>query len=689
MLLRVHNLKTYFHTKEGAAKAVDGVSFDIDAGETVALVGESGCGKSITALSIIQLVPQPAGYHPSGVIEFLGQDLMQLPEAEKRRLRGSAIAMIFQEPMTALNPVLTVGYQLTEPLLCHQGLTQAEAQRQAIDLLGQVNIPDPEQRFREYPHQLSGGMKQRVMIAIAMACEPQLLIADEPTTALDVTIQAQILDLMKELQRKKGTAILLITHDLGVVSETADRVAIMYAGRIVEMATRERLLSNPAHPYTVKLLQSLPSGDQRDRALQTIEGRVPSPQQYPDGCRFADRCHVVQSACRTVDPILLPIETNHTAACILYDEQRQQRKVAPLEVRTAAASRPRTLDQSTGKPFIRLEGLKVYFPIKKGLFRHVVGHVKAVDGVDIEIRKGQTLALVGESGCGKSTLGKALLQLIRPTAGRVVVAGEDLASLDRAALHPYRRKLQVIFQDPYSSLNQRMMIGEIVMEGMVAHGIGRSRAEREERVQAILAQVGLGPEVIHRYPHEFSGGQRQRIGIARCLAVEPEFIVCDEATSALDVSVQAQILNLLEKLQAELGLTYLFITHNLGVVEYLANEVAVMYLGRIVEKGKIEEVFQNPRHPYTQALLSAIPRLDPSTGVEKIRLSGDVPSPINPPSGCHFHTRCPHVMPRCREQYPPAYPQSDSHEVSCFLYDSAVSEEKLSVQYGSASGNIT
>ncbi|MBI3756975.1 MAG: dipeptide ABC transporter ATP-binding protein [Deltaproteobacteria bacterium] len=676
MLLRVRDLKTHFHTKEGPAKAVDGVSFDIDAGETVALVGESGCGKSITALSIIQLVPQPAGYHPSGSIEFLGQDLMRLPEAEKRKLRGSAISMIFQEPMTALNPVLTVGYQLTEPLLRHQGLTQAEAERKAIELLGQVNIPDPEQRVREYPHQLSGGMKQRVMIAMAMACEPKLLIADEPTTALDVTIQAQILDLMKELQHEKGTAILLITHDLGVVAETADRVAIMYAGRIVEMAARAQLLTNPAHPYTVKLLQSLPSGDQRNRALQTIEGRVPSPQQYPPGCRFADRCHIVQPACRTIDPVLLPIEPSHTAACILYDEQRQGRKFLPIEVRTTQPPRPSILAQATGEPFIRLAGLKVHFPIKKGILKSIIGHVKAVDGVDLEIRYGQTLALVGESGCGKSTLGKALLQLIRPTAGKVLVDGQDLTALDRAALHPYRRKLQVIFQDPYSSLNQRMMVGEIVMEGMSAHGIGRSRAEREERAKAILSQVGLGPEVIYRYPHEFSGGQRQRISIARCLAVEPDFIVCDEATSALDVSVQAQILNLLEKLQVDLGLAYLFITHNLGVVEYLADEVAVMYLGRIVEKGKTEEVFGNPSHPYTQALLSAIPKLDPATGVAKIRLSGDVPSPVNPPNGCHFHTRCPYVMPRCRQEYPAAYSQSDTHAVRCFLYDPAARDAR-------------
>lgn len=671
MLLHVRDLRTYFQTKEGPAKAVDGVSFSMEAGETVALVGESGCGKSMTALSIIQLVPQPAGYHPSGEIEFLGRDIMQLSESEKRQLRGSAIAMIFQEPMTALNPVLTVGYQLTEPLLRHQGLTQDEAERRAVALLGQVNIPDPEQRLREYPHQLSGGMKQRVMIAMAMACEPKLLIADEPTTALDVTIQAQILDLMKDLQQKKGTAILLITHDLGVVAETADRVAIMYAGRIVEMSARDRLLANSAHPYTVKLLQSLPSSDQRNRALQTIEGRVPSPQSYPAGCRFAERCHMVQPACQTIDPKLLSVEPEHTAACILYDEQQQGRRISPLEVRTPPPPRPRAAEQASSGSLIHMTGLKVHFPIKKGIFKTVVGYVKAVDGVDLTIRKGQTLALVGESGCGKSTLGKALLQLLRPTDGQVLLEGKDLTTLNRSALQPYRRKLQVIFQDPYSSLNQRMMIGEIVMEGMQAHGIGRNRTEREERAKEILVQVGLGPEVIHRYPHEFSGGQRQRISIARCLAVEPDFIVCDEATSALDVSVQAQILNLLEKLQADLGLTYLFITHNLGVVEYLADEVAVMYLGRIVERGKTEEVFRHPHHPYTQALLSAIPKIDPATGIEKIRLSGDVPSPVNPPPGCHFHTRCPHVMPRCREHYPSTYAQSDTHAVSCFLYESA------------------
>jgi peptide/nickel transport system ATP-binding protein len=669
MLLRVRDLKTYFHIKDGPARAVDGISFDVAEGETLALVGESGSGKSVTALSIMQLVPQPAGYYAGGSIEFQGRDLVRLPEAEKRKLRGSALGMIFQEPMTSLNPVLTIGFQLLEPLLYHQALSREQAYTKAIALLGQVNIPDSERRFHEYPHQLSGGMKQRVMIAIAMACEPKLLIADEPTTALDVTIQAQILELMKELQRKKGTAILLITHDLGIVAETADRVAIMYAGRIVELASCAQVLSNPAHPYTVRLLQSLPSGDQRDRSLQTIEGRVPPAHRYPQGCRFADRCHMVQPACRTIDPALLPIEEGHTAACILYDERLQGRHIDPVEVRTPLPPRPRTNGAVGEEVLLRVEGLKVHFPIRRGILKSIAGHVKAVDGVDLAIARGKTLALVGESGCGKTTLGKALLQLIRPTAGRVLIDGQDLTTLDRQTLQAYRRRLQIIFQDPYSSLNPRMMVGEIVMEGMTTHGVGHSRKEREERVKEILVQVGLDPEVVHRYPHEFSGGQRQRISIARCLAVNPEFIVCDEATSALDVSVQAQILNLLEKLQADLGLAYLFITHNLGVVEYLADEVAVMYLGRIVERGKTQDVFQNPRHPYTQALLAAIPKIDPRTGGKKIRLAGDIPSPSNPPVGCHFHPRCAYVMPQCRAQYPPPFLLSASHSTSCFLYD--------------------
>ncbi|GIX47833.1 MAG: ABC transporter ATP-binding protein [Candidatus Tectimicrobiota bacterium] len=667
MLLDVRDLKTYFRTKWGPARAVDGVSFSLDAGETFALVGESGCGKTVTALSIMQLVPQPAGYYAGGAILYKGRDLMRLPEVEKRRLRGRELSMIFQEPMSSLNPVLTIGYQLMEPLRYHQRLSPAAARKKALELLELVRLPDPEQRLQQYPHQLSGGMQQRVMIAIAMACEPGLLIADEPTTALDVTVQAEVLELMKALQAQKGTAILLITHDLGVVAQLADRVAVMYAGRIVEVAPRPQLLDNPAHPYTVRLLQSLPTRTRRDQALQTIEGRVPPAHALPPGCRFAPRCHMVQPACWQVDPPLLPVDAEHHAACILYDVKRQGRRITPAEVHLPPQPRPRPPGQTSGEPLLRLEGLCVHFPLRRGVLKRVVGYVRAVDGVDLTLRRGETLALVGESGCGKTTLGKAVLQLVRPTAGRVLLDGQDLTRLSRRQLHPYRRRMQIVFQDPYAALDPRMMVGEIVMEGMAAHGIGRSRREREERARAILAQVGLDPQMLYRYPHEFSGGQRQRIGIARCLAVEPEFLVCDEATSALDVSVQAQILNLLERLQAELGLTYLFITHNLGVVEYLADEVAVMYLGRIVERGPTAAIFSSPCHPYTRALLAAVPRLD-ARGAEKLHLPGEVPSPIHPPPGCHFHPRCPYAMPHCRQAYPPAYTVADGHTVRCFLY---------------------
>jgi peptide/nickel transport system ATP-binding protein len=671
MLLQVRDLKTYFHTSSGPARAVDGISFDIDAGETVCVVGESGCGKSVTALSIMQLVPQPAGFYAGGTILYKGRDLLRLPAAAQRHLRGPEMAMIFQEPMSSLNPVLTVGYQLMEPLRYHQRLSYPVARQKALTLLEQVHIPDPLQHFQEYPHQLSGGMKQRVMIAMAMACEPALLIADEPTTALDVTVQAEILTLMKELQAQKGTAILFITHDLGIVAEVANRVAVMYAGRLVEMGTCAQLLRNPAHPYTIKLLQSLPARVQRAQALQTIAGRVPLAHAWPAGCRFAERCQVVQEACHQIDPPLLPIMDGHSAACLLYDTQRQGRRILPADLRTPPAPRPRPPGEVSPTPLLTLESLAVHFPIRRGVLKRIVGYVRAVDGVDLVIRRGQTLALVGESGCGKTTLGKAVLQLLQPTAGRVVLDGQNLVSLSRRALHPYRRRLQVIFQDPYAALDPRMMVGEIIMEGMLAHGIGRTRQEREARVSSLLTEVGLEASMLYRYPHEFSGGQRQRIGIARCLAVEPDFMVCDEATSALDVSVQAQILNLLETLQSTLGLTYLFITHNLGVVEYLADEVAVMYLGRIVEQGPTEAVFAQPRHPYTEALLAAVPQLDPAGGRETIHLAGEAPSPVHPPSGCHFHPRCPYVMPQCQTDYPPAIPVAAAHTVRCFLYDPA------------------
>lgn len=664
-LLQVSHLKTYFRTSEGLARAVDGVSFEIQRGEIFALVGESGCGKSVTALSIIQLVPEPAGFIAGGEIYYKGREITRLSEWEKRQIRGNEISMVFQEPMTSLNPVLAIGNQIVEAIKLHQGLSGARAKQTAIEMLERVGIPEPEQRFREYPHQLSGGMKQRVMIAIALSCQPGLLIADEPTTALDVTIQAEILELIRQLQRELDTAVLLITHDLGVVAEMANRIAVMYAGKIVELAERQRLFQNPCHPYTVKLIESLPSRQKRGYSLQTIEGRVPKATQYPEGCRFAARCHRVMPGCSAILPHTLEIEPNHQVACHLYDETFAS-EVKRATVREALRKQETLSPRET--PLIEVRGLHVYFPIKKGLLKKTVGYVKAVDGVDLTIRQGQILALVGESGCGKTTFGKGLLQLIKPIQGEVRYDDVDLTKLNRTELHPYRRKLQIIFQDPYSSLNPRMMVGNIIQEGMAAHGIGANQREREERIQKLMQQVGLDPDMINRYPHEFSGGQRQRIGIARCLAVNPEFLVCDEATSSLDVSIQAQILNLLEELQREYNLTYLLITHDLSLVEYLADEVAVMYLGRIVERGKTEEIFDTPKHPYTRALLSAIPQIDAQTGKKTIRLSGDVPSPINPPVGCHFHPRCSEVMPCCRNTYPDEISITPNHFCRCFLY---------------------
>ena len=667
-LLRVRDLKTYFRSAEGLVQAVDGVSFDIGRGEIFALVGESGCGKSVTALSIIQLLQKPAGFIAGGAIEYRGQDIVRIPEIEKRTLRGNEISMIFQEPMTSLNPVFTVGNQIVEVIRRHQGVNKTEARHRAIEMLELVKIPEPAQRFSEYPHQLSGGMKQRVMIAIALACRPGLLIADEPTTALDVTIQEQILSLIRDLREHLGTAVLLITHDLGVVAENADRVAVMYAGKIVEEADHHTLFQNPAHPYTVKLLQSLPSRQKRDEVLQSIEGRVPSATEFPTGCRFADRCHKVMDICRTRDPNLLSLDNVHRVACVLYDEKVMGRMVSSREVGQISPARPRTDRGENMAALIAMHGVRLWFPIKRGLLKKTVGYVRAVDGIDLLIQKGQTLALVGESGCGKTTLGKAVIQLLRPTDGTVEYDGEDLTMLPRSALKPYRKRLQIVFQDPFSSLNPRLMVGEIIMEGMEAHGIGRNREERMEKAQTFMEQVGLAPDMVYRYPHEFSGGQRQRIGIARCLSVEPEFIVCDEPTSALDVSVQAQIINLLEQLKTDLGLTYLLITHDLSVVAYLADEVAVMYLGRIVERGTRDEIFNTPKHPYTRALLSAVPRVDPDTREEKILLPGDVPSPVHPPAGCHFHPRCPDRIDGCDQQYPPEFHLSRSHTCRCYLY---------------------
>ncbi len=666
-LLEVKELSTCLWTDGGVVHAVDHLSFRVEQGETFALVGESGCGKSMTALSLMRLLPD-AGRITHGEVLLDGTDLLALSESAMREQRGKRLAMIFQEPGTSLNPVLTVGAQIEEVLAHHVGMRGDAAQARALELMQQVGIPDPQRRLHEYPFQLSGGMKQRVMIAIALACRPSLLIADEPTTALDVTIQAQVLDLLRTLQKQTGMSLLLITHDLGVVAEMAHRVAVMYAGEIVETAPREQFFRAPAHPYSRKLFEALPGAGGRDRALAMIPGTVPPLTADFVGCRFAERCEHAGPACRTETPALFDLGGGQVVRCHLYGAEARgatsERLLAQPQGECAVSHpAPRT------SHLLKVEGLKVYFPIRKGVFKRVVGQVHAVDGVDLEIPSHRTLALVGESGCGKTTVGRGLLHLLPLTAGRVLFEGQDLAHLSAADLRARRKDIQIIFQDPYASLNPRMRVLDIVEEGLAALGIGANSAERQARVDRLMEQVGLSPDMKYRYPHEFSGGQRQRIAIARALAVEPKLIVCDEPTSALDVSVQAQILNLLKDLQDRLGLAYLFITHNISVVEFLAHEVAVMYLGRIVERGPVEEVITRPRHPYTQALLSAVPTIDPADRRAVIRLGGDMPSPVNPPSGCHFHPRCPAAMPQCRERYPDDTPLGPGQSVRCYLYE--------------------
>ncbi|WP_295399835.1 ABC transporter ATP-binding protein [uncultured Thiocystis sp.] len=662
-LLQVEGLTTQLGAVERPARVVDGLDLTIRAGETFALLGESGCGKSMTALSLMRLLP-PSGRIVAGSVRLNGIDLPRLTETEMRRIRGGQMAMIFQEPQTSLNPVLTVGDQIAEAVRVHEGRSRAQVPARVVDLLRAVGIPDPEQRVGEYPHQLSGGMKQRIMIAMALAGDPRLLIADEPTTALDVTIQAQVLRLLKELQRETGMAVLLITHDLGVVAETAERLAVMYAGQLVETATVADFFAAPAHPYSRRLMESLPSADQRSGRLAVIPGRVPPLETVFTGCRFADRCPAVMDLCRQEPPRWLDLGAGRGVRCHLWNSgQRSAVSDAWSEPGSMTAAEP-TARQS--ELLLRATDLKVHFPIQRGVLRRVVGHVKAVDGVSLDLRAGQTLALVGESGCGKTTAGKGILQLIPPTGGSIRYRDQELVGLDHRRMRAFRKDLQIIFQDPYAAMNPRMLVGDVIGEGLQALGIEPRRANRMRRVAELLELVGMDPASAQRYPHEFSGGQRQRICIARALAVEPRIIVCDEPTSALDVSVQAQILNLLKDLQDRLGLAYLFITHNLSVVAYLAHEVAVMYLGRVVEQGRVDEILDDPRHPYTRALLSAVPVIDPAQRRQVIRLEGDMPSPAHPPSGCYFHPRCPEALTDCAHAYPAQTRLSDSRLVHCF-----------------------
>jgi peptide/nickel transport system ATP-binding protein len=663
VLLDVRDLRIAFASGRSLLAAVDGISFEVAAGETLALLGESGCGKSATALGLLRLLPA-AGRMLGGEVRFAGRDLLRLPEAEMRAVRGGGMAMIFQEPATSLNPVLTVGRQLAEVLERHLGLAGPAVRARSLELLTAVGLADPERRLGEYPFQLSGGMKQRVMIAIALAGNPRLLIADEPTTALDVTIQAQILELLRRLQGERATGMLLITHDLGVVAQMATRVGVMYAGQIVEEAPRAAFFSSPRHPYTQMLFAALPDLARRGGRLETIPGQVPPLSQMPRACRFAARCPHAWELCRQEAPPWQQVAVAHRVRCHLDGGSGASHAPdvpdATPGVIAAAVAAPAT-------PVLAVENLCVHFPIRRGILQRTVGYVRAVDGVSLELARGRTLALVGESGCGKTTVGKAILQLLPATAGRVEVLGQVLGGQSRRALQPLRQRMQMIFQDPFASLNPRMAVGEIIGEGLRALRV-HSPEGSGAAIAAVLQQVGLDAEAAGRYPHEFSGGQRQRIAIARALAVQPDLVICDEPTSALDVSVQAQILNLLASLQADLGLAYLFITHNFAVVDHLAHAVAVMYLGRIVEQGTVDEVLRSPQHPYTRALLSAVPSPHLDAQPEFIRLPGETPSPARPPGGCHFHPRCRQAIAACSARYPETTSVSTTHSVRCHLY---------------------
>ena len=648
-LLSIEDLHVHFVTSRGVVRAVEGVSYQVRKGEIVAVVGESGCGKSVTALSVMRLLSQPAGRVVGGRIVFEGRDLLTLGDEEMRAIRGRDIAMIFQEPMTSLNPVLSIGLQIMEPLTIHLGMSEAQARARAVELMGLVGITDPERRLDQYPHQLSGGMRQRVMIAIGLACNPKLIIADEPTTALDVTIQAQILELMKDLVQRLGISLVIITHNLGIVARYADRVNVMYAARIVEQGTADEVFLAPKHPYAIGLMRSVPRLDRpRGARLETIEGLPPNLLKPPTGCRFAERCPYRIDICAT-EPPLASIDGDHLSAC-------HRARELPLATASAAETALQPADVASTQPTIlSVENLAKHFKVSaRGLLGGDAKTVKAVDGVSFTIARGETLGLVGESGCGKTTIGRVVLRLEDPTAGELRYDGQDLGRATGSEMQKLRRQIQVIFQDPFSSLNPRMSVGEIIGEPLSVYKLEPNARRVKERVAELLTQVGLFPYMAERYPHELSGGQRQRVGIARALALEPSFIVCDEPVSALDVSIQGQIINLLEDLQRRYGLTFLFIAHDLAVVRHISHRVAVMYLGKIMEVADRDTLYAAPQHPYTQALLDAAPVPDPL--IERSRapraLTGELPSPLNPPGGCVFHTRCPKAVDDCRRVVP-------------------------------------
>ncbi|HWF79687.1 MAG TPA: ABC transporter ATP-binding protein [Streptosporangiaceae bacterium] len=688
-VLEIKNLSTHIKQSTTTIQAVGNVDMHLDPGETLGLVGESGCGKSMTGLSIMGLLPA-GGHIVGGSIKLEDKELVGLPERDLRKVRGNEIAMVFQDPLTSLDPTKTIGSQVAEPVLLHRTTNKKEAYDRATEVLSLVGLPRPKERLSDYPHQLSGGLRQRVMIAMALSCEPKVLIADEPTTALDVTIQAQILDLLDDLKSRLHMAMLLITHDMGVIAGHADRVNVMYAGRIVETTETSNLFAHMHHPYTQALLASIPRLTQdRDVRLLNIPGLPPDLGHPPAGCRFAARCSRVIDRCRFDEPSLIGETNDHLYSCwhpvdgpLPADEveaaaraARAAQAAAGVEVvvPTVVTADPVALVEdrvpepgTEGATLLEIKGLVKEFPVTSGILQRAVGSVKAVSGVSFSVADGETFGLVGESGCGKTTIGRMIVALEHPTAGEVTLHGTNISKLRGNELRRRRRDLQLMFQDPYSSLDPRMRVGAIIREPLTIQNIG-SRKDQEARVFELLGEVGLPRNAVERFPHEFSGGQRQRIGLARALTLNPQVIVADEPVSALDVSIRAQVLNLMKRLQAAHGLTYVVISHDLAVVKYMADRIGVMYLGKLVELGTSDDIYERHAHPYTAGLIGAIPVPDPPIARARrgIGITGELPSPINPPSGCRFRTRCPLAQDICAEEEPQLRSFGPGHVAAC------------------------
>jgi len=694
-VLEVEDLRTYFFADDGVVHAVDGVSFKVRPGETLGIVGESGSGKSVTAASIMRLIPE-RGRIVSGSIRFQGREITTMPSGELRQLRGGTVAMVFQDPMTSLNPLLRIKSQLEEAMLVHRHVPKEGVPRRAVNLLARIGISAPERSMRSYPYEFSGGMRQRVMLAMGVSNDPAVLIADEPTTALDVTIQAQFLDLLRQLNEELGVAVILISHDLGVVANLCSRVLVMYGGQVVEEGPTEDLLRDPRHPYTWAIINAVPRLDREGQhRLTAIEGKPPDLLDPPTGCRFVARCPFRIDKC-VLPPPLIEVEPGRRAACWVTQAGARlppigatipadlgpgsmPGAIAPVPAQGSLSAPPSGpapvmsgravfVPEPGAVPILELRRLTKHFPVRQGISLGGVREVvHAVDDVSLSVATGETLGLVGESGCGKSTLARLMVRLHEPTDGQVLFEGRDISHESDAALRPLRRRLQMVFQDPYSSLNSRMKVGDILAEPINVHGILHGQRVVKDRVHELLSLVGLPPRSSQQYPHEFSGGQRQRIGLARALAMDPRLIVADEPISSLDVNIQAQIINLLEDLQDQLRLTYVFIAHDLSVVRHVSDRIAVLYLGKLVELAPKGQLYVRPLHPYTISLISAapIPDVEAERYRKKVLPRGEPPSPVHPPSGCRFRTRCPLAQQVCTDVEPPLVEYQPQQFAAC------------------------